>query len=122
MDLLQAPGVQRGWQDFAPAATLLLASVIGLVFAGLNPSGARGQYAVIVPAWYDRGQTARLVGQAGGDLVAMGRLANVAIVHSNHPNFVWTLYRTGAWLVVDPAHLRGCLGFDEAPIAAEAGA
>ncbi|MDR3529202.1 MAG: hypothetical protein P4L90_01405 [Rhodopila sp.] len=51
----------------------------------------------------------------GGDIVDVGRLANIVIVYSARPGFVRALYRAGAWLVIDPVGLRGCLGFERNP-------
>jgi len=98
----------RGWRDFAPAAALLLVSSVGVGVAALSPSGDHGQYAVVTPPWYNFA----LIGTAGGDIVEFGDLANIAIVHSADPGFVRALYRAGAWLVIDPAGLRGCFGFE----------
>jgi hypothetical protein len=103
---------KRGWRNFAPAIVLLIVSTAAIFVATLSPSGNRGQYAVVAPPWYTLAQTAGLVGMAGGDIVDVGGLANVLIVHSANPRFVRALYRAGAWLVIDPGRLRGCLGFE----------
>jgi hypothetical protein len=101
----------RCWLDFAPAIALLIVSFGGIFIANFSPSGDRGQYAVVAPPWYNLTQTARLVGRAGGDIVDFGGLANVVIAHSEIPGFIPALYRAGAWLVIDPVAVRGCLGF-----------
>jgi hypothetical protein len=106
---------KRCWRDFVPAAALLVVSSVGILVATLTPSADHGQYAVIAPPWYNLAQTVGLVGKAGGDLVDFGGLANVVIVHSANPSFVRALYRAGAWLVLDPVSLRGCLGFERDP-------
>jgi hypothetical protein len=102
---------RRSWLDFAPAITLLIVSAVGILLSALSPSGGRGQYAVIAPPWYSFAQTAGLVATAGGDIVDFGAIADVVIAHSDSPGFVGALYRAGAWLVIDPVGLRGCLGF-----------
>ena len=99
------------WRDFAPAIALLVASAGAIFMAAFSPSGDRGQYAVLAPPWYSRAQTLKLAVMAGGDVVDVGNLVNVVIVHSESPEFVAALYHSGAWLVVDPLELRGCLGF-----------
>jgi hypothetical protein len=104
----------RGWLAFVPAAALLIVSAAGLFVAKFSPSGDRGQYAVVAPVWYDMAQTIGLAVRAGGDVVDVGSLANVVIVHSESPKFVGALYHAGAWLVIDPVRLRGCLGFEQA--------
>jgi hypothetical protein len=105
------------WLDFVPAIALLIVSAGGILVAALSPASNRGQYAVVAPPWYSLTQTAGLVATAGGDIVDFGRIADVVIAHSEKPGFVRALYRAGAWLVIDPVGLRGCLGFsrDSAP-------
>jgi hypothetical protein len=102
---------RRSWLDFAPAIALLVVSAGGILMAGLSPSDDRGQYAVVAPPWYNLTQTVGLVATAGGDIVDLGSIAVVVIAHSENPGFVRALYRAGAWLVIDPVGLRGCLGF-----------
>ena len=102
---------RRRWRDLAPAIALLVASAGAIFMAAFSPSGGRGQYAVLAPPWYSRAQTLKLAVMAGGDVVDVGNLQNVVIVHSASPRFVAALYHSGAWLVVDPLELRGCLGF-----------
>jgi hypothetical protein len=106
---------RRSCLDFAPAIALLIVSAVGILMAALSPSGDRGQYAVIAPPWYNFVQTAGLVATAGGDIVDFGAIADVVIAHSENPGFVRALYRAGAWLVIDPIALRGCLGFARDP-------
>jgi hypothetical protein len=105
-----------------PATALLVFGALGISAATLSPSSARGQYAVMAPPWYDLAQTVALVAAAGGDLVDLGGLTNIVVVHSSEPGFVRALYRAGAWLVLDPGLLRGCLGWDRkpAPVSGEA--
>jgi hypothetical protein len=97
--------------DFAPAIALLIVSAGGIFMAALSPSGDRGQYAVVAPPWYNLTETVELVATAGGDIVDFGSVADVVIVHSESQGFVRALYRAGAWPVIDPVKLHGCLGF-----------
>jgi hypothetical protein len=59
--------------------------------------------------------TAEIIGFAGGSIVEGGRLPNVIIAHSNEAGFADALYHAGAWLVLDPVLLRGCLGLGAKP-------
>jgi hypothetical protein len=102
---------RRSWMDFAPAIALLIVSAGGIFMAALSPSGDRGQYAVVAPPWYNLTETVELVATAGGDIVDFGSVADVVIVHSESQGFVRALYRAGAWPVIDPVKLHGCLGF-----------
>jgi hypothetical protein len=106
---------EHSWRDFVPATALLVVSAVGIFAATLSPSADRGLYAVMAPPWYSVTQTVGLVSRAGGDLVDFGGLANVVIVHSANPRFVRALYRAGAWLVIDPVLLRGCLRVERDP-------
>jgi hypothetical protein len=95
-----------------PAALLLLCSVIGVATIGLAPRSGQTQLAVVAAPWKSLVQTAELVGAADGAVVEAGGLPNVIIAHSDDPGFADALYHAGAWLVLDPILLRGCLGFD----------
>jgi hypothetical protein len=112
---------RRGWRDFAPAIVLLMVSAVGIFVAAFSPSADRGQYAIVAPPWYSPAQTADVVGMAGGDIVDVGGLPSVVIARSTSPGFVRALYRAGAWLVIDPVQLRGCLGFERHPAPAAGG-
>lgn len=122
MRRIRAGADRRSALDFAPAIALLVVSALGIFAAALSPTGDGGQYLVIAPFGYDLVQTVELVGAAGGDIVDLGDLANVVIVHSENPRFVRALYRAGAWLVIDPMRLGGCLGFGRTPAPAPGGA
>jgi hypothetical protein len=105
----------HNWQALVAAIALSIVIAVGIFVAALSPSGDRGQYAVVAPPWYNLAQTIGLIGSAGGELIDFGDLANVVIVHSDSPGFVQALYHAGAWLVIDPVALRGCLGFERYP-------
>jgi hypothetical protein len=96
--------------DLVPAVVLLIIGSIALVVATLAPSGKDGQYAIVAPPWYRLGETVALIQDADGRIVDMRGPANLIIAHSDDPNFVQRLYGAGAWLVVDPLRLRGCVG------------
>ncbi len=97
-------------KDLLPALGLLLFSTVSVFLATLRPAEDRDQFAVVAPPWYSLMQTAALVARAGGSIVGAGGYGNVIIAHSNHAAFQDALYQAGAWLVLDPLLLRGCLG------------
>jgi hypothetical protein len=116
-DKPQRPASQEAdWHELIPAAVLLVVGLATFVVVGLGPVAGRDQYAVVAPPWYGIEQTAALVLAAGADIVDAGGLGNVLIVRGSGADFSRSLYRNGAWLVLDPVHLRGCLGFGGANI------
>ena len=98
------------WSGLLPSAALLLCSAFAALMVGLAPTAGQTQFAVITAPWWDLSRTAALVGAAEGDILDVGGLPNVVIAHSDAPGFVAALYEQGAWLVLDPVLLRGCLG------------
>ena len=63
---------------------------------------------MVGPLWADAAEAADIVARSGGSIVASAGLPNVIIAHSDDPDFISTLYRSGAWLVLDAVKLRGC--------------
>jgi hypothetical protein len=107
-------GPEGGAKALLPALALLAVTVLATCVAGLWPSGRSGQYAVIAPPWYDLAQTIQLAGAADGVVVAVGGWSNVVVVQADGPRALWALYAAGAWLVLDPGKLRGCLSLPAA--------
>jgi hypothetical protein len=101
--------------DFLPAAALLAFSLLAVGAAALAPGPEADAFAVVAPPWYGLDRTAGLVAAAGGQLVNTGGLANVVIAYSGERGFPEALYKAGALLVLNPARLRGCLGFGRGP-------
>jgi len=97
--------------DLWQAAGLLFALLIGLAVATLHPSGKDGQFAVVVPVGYSADQSVALVQSVDGRVMDFGASSNMLIIQSTRPDAVRALYGAGAWLVLDPLRLRGCLGF-----------
>jgi hypothetical protein len=104
------------WRDLLPAAALLFVGLFGLAAASFAPTGKDGQYAVIAPPWYDLRQTIALIQAADGGVADIGGPSNIVIAQSENPGFVHALYGAGAWLVIDPMRLRGCIGFKDMPV------
>jgi hypothetical protein len=94
---------------------LLAFSLLAVGAAALTPGPEAGAFAVVAPPWYGLDRTAGLVAAAGGQLVDTGGLSNVVIAYSGERGFPEALYKAGALLVLNPARLRGCLGFDRGP-------
>jgi hypothetical protein len=104
------PVSRKPWSGLLPSVALLLCSTFAALLVGLAPTAGQTQFAVIGAPWWTLAQTAELVGAAEGDILDFGGLPNVVIAHSDDPGFAAALYRKGAWLVLDPVLLRGCLG------------
>lgn len=94
-----------------PVILLLILSLLGPIAVGAAPRDGQTQFAVIASPWKALGDMVALVIEADGAVVDTGGLPNVVIAHSDDPGFVAAAYRAGAWLVLDPVLLRGCLGF-----------
>lgn len=125
MRSIRQPGVVRGavrrkadtafeFRELWPAVALLGVFLVGLVVATLYPSGSDDQYAVVAPPWFNRHQTIGVIESVDAGIVDTGGPANMLIVHSSAPDAVRKLYAAGAWLVIDPVRLRGCIGFGQA--------
>lgn len=100
----------RGLRDLTPAVVLLVAGLLGLIFASLSAGERNGQYLVIAAPWSGFGQTIRLIMAAGGGFVEAGSFGNIAIAASSHPDFETHARNAGAWLVFPSPRLAGCLG------------
>ncbi|MCX5519749.1 hypothetical protein OSH10_15000 [Kaistia defluvii] len=106
---LGAQSSERGsWLDLIPAGLLLVASAIAIFLSTLTADAGSQEVAVVAPLWSNAAETAGIVARAGGSIVASAGLSNVIIAHSDNPDFISTLYRSGAWLVLDAVKLRGC--------------
>lgn len=107
----EAPRDRRqGGSTVLPVALLLAFSLLGALAAGLTPGDGQAHLAVIGAPWKRLDGMAALVAAADGRIVEAGGLPNVIFARSDQPGFAAALYRAGAWLVLDPALLRGCLG------------
>lgn len=104
-----AQSIERGsWLDLIPAGLLLVASAIAIFVGTLTASSGSREVAVVAPLWANAADTAGIVARSGGSIVASAGLSNVIIAHSDNPDFIASLYRSGAWLVLDAVKLRGC--------------
>jgi len=93
-----------------PTAALLLVSLFGALATGMVPRNGQTQFAVIAAPSAGLAEMTGLVATAGGSILDAGSLSNVIFARSDSPTFGSDLYRAGAWLVLDPALLRGCFG------------
>lgn len=100
-----------GWMGRRPflAAWLSVACTV-LVMGGLQARPQDGQdVAAIFPPWIGSGQAIERIALAGGTLVRMGIADTILVAHSDGGDFPQKLHDQGAWLVIDPVALGGCL-------------
>lgn len=93
-----------------PAILLAVVSSVAMLAVVLTPDPTADAVAVITPPWFDSARTMALVVSAGGSIVDVGGTPNIIVAHSNDRGFVKSLYRAGAWLVVNPLGAGGCAG------------
>lgn len=101
-------------RDWLPASALLFVSTLAL--AGLMLSGpvAKGKtVAAIFPPWYSKSDVLGAVSAAGGAMLRHGGIDTVALVRLDLPDAKDRLREIGAWAVVDPGGLFGCVGLTE---------
>ena len=98
----------RPTQPWMAAAALVVASLLALAALQARPRDGAQVAAVFAP-WTDDGGAIARVAQAGGLVVRRGVVGTIVVVQSDQPGLIARLYAAGAWLVIDPAALGGCL-------------
>ncbi|MCG6121314.1 MAG: hypothetical protein MEP57_01205 [Microvirga sp.] len=97
---------------------MIRASLIGLfalasvtaplaLLGGARP-GADG-VAIIFAPWTDAGAAIERVARAGGEIARAGGFPFVTIAVASGPDFARRIREEGAWLLLDPQALGGCL-------------
>jgi hypothetical protein len=103
----------RATQPVIIATGLASASVLSVAALQAVPRDGT-QVAAIFAPWASGGGVMARVGQADGLLVRRGLLDSIVVVQSDEPGLIGRLYAAGAWLVIDPTVLGGCLaGHDD---------
>jgi hypothetical protein len=98
----------RPTQSLIAVAALVVASVLAMAALQAHPRDGAQVAAVFAP-WTDDGGAIARVAQAGGLVVRRGIVDAIIVVQSDQPGLIARLYAAGAWLVIDPATLGGCL-------------
>ncbi len=94
------------------ALSVLLFLTFGLagpLVIGLMPRAGQTQFAIVAAPWKGVDDMVALVASADGLIVDAGGLPNILFAQSDNPGFIAAAYHAGAWLVLDPVLLRGCL-------------
>ena len=99
---------KRGAQPLIIAVGLAAASVLAVAALQAVPRDGT-QVAAIFAPWDESGGVMARVAQADGLLVRRGLFDSIVVVQSDEPGLIGRLYASGAWLVIDPNVLGGCL-------------
>jgi hypothetical protein len=100
--------IARPTQSLIVVAALAVASVLAMAALQAQPRDGT-QVAAVFPPWTSDGGAIARVAQAGGLVVRRGIVDAIVVVQSDQPGLIARLYAAGAWLVIDPATLGGCL-------------
>jgi ABC-type nitrate/sulfonate/bicarbonate transport system substrate-binding protein len=98
----------RTKQAVVAAAFFTALSVIAMATLQAQPRDGT-QVAAVFSPWMDGEHAFARVAQAGGLVVRRGIIDAIVVVHSDDPGLIDRLYAAGAWAVIDPATLGGCL-------------
>ncbi|MGJ3264135.1 MAG: hypothetical protein ACFE0R_12960 [Salinarimonas sp.] len=83
---------------------------LALPLAAGGPADARVGTAVVFPPWTSQADAFARIGASGGALVSAGSVPFVAIAIAREPEaFARAVQATGAWFLLDPGALGGCL-------------
>lgn len=74
------------------------------------PVGPGAAVAAVFPPWLDKSEILGAVSAAGGRMLRHGGIQSVALVRLESPDVAQQLKNAGAWAVVAPAGLFGCVG------------
>lgn len=101
-------------RDAWAAIALLFGSTIFMgVLMLTGPVEPNRTLAAFYPPWLDRTEVLGAVSAAGGAMLRHGGIETVALVRLDSPDAADRLKNAGAWAVVDPAGLFGCVGLKE---------
>lgn len=101
-------------RDARAAIALLFGSTIFLsVLMLTGPVEPNRTLAAFYPPWFDRTEVLGAVSAAGGSMLRHGGIDSVALVRLDSPDAAARLKNAGAWAVVDPAGLLGCVGLKD---------
>jgi len=97
-----------GWPAAVAAAVMVVASAMPIVWIQAQPRDGADVAAIFAPWATREGAFARTIA-AGGIVVRQGTTDTILVVHGGNPGLIDRLYAAGAWAVIDPVALGGCL-------------
>jgi len=99
--------IQEHASSYVLPGSLLIASVLLLVWLQLRPVPAQPVIVFFAPGTSPTEALADVIG-AGGRLISLGAYSNSLIVQSEQLDFFDRLRQAGAWLIIDAGARGGC--------------
>jgi len=85
---------------------LTLAAPLALI---AGPKDMGEGVAVVFAPWIDEATAMSRVGEAGGAVIRAGNLGFISVAMPASPDFAADIRKAGAWLLLDPQVVGGCL-------------
>jgi len=89
--------------------TYALATLILPLLLVAAPSDERNGVAVVFAPWVGEAQAMSLVAESGGAIVRTGAFSFITVAIPKAPDFAARIRSAGAWILLDPQFLEGCL-------------
>lgn len=99
----------RRWPVSANAVLLLLASWFALAYLSLQPQADASVLAAVFPPWWGAERTFAAAASTGAEIIRTGAIPTVVVLRPIGDNGLVRLREAGAWLVLDPKAIDGCL-------------
>jgi hypothetical protein len=95
----------------AAIAVVVLAASLGTMGAATMAPGddESAPVAAIFPPWWSADRAFLATAAAGGAVVREGAVSSLLVAQSSEPGFRLKLHAAGAWLLLDPKAIAGCL-------------
>lgn len=74
-----------------------------------GPKDMNAGVAVVFPPWIDEATAMSRVGAAGGAVIRAGNVGFISVAMPDSPAFANDIRKAGAWLLLDPQVVGGCL-------------
>src|SRR5450631_2237041 len=97
------------WPVWLNAATLLLASFIGIAALSLQVRPGAEIVAVAFPPWWSAERIFAAAASANAAIVRLTAIQSVLVVQPDRNNGLLHLREAGVWLTIDPQAIAACL-------------
>lgn len=88
---------------------LLLASWLALAYLSLQPRADAVVLAAVFPPWWGAERTFAAAASTGAAIIRTGAIPTIVVLHPTGDDGLARLRQAGAWLVLDPKAIGGCL-------------